>query len=122
MVKALLIIAVMGNHTFRQKLLQFSHETQCRVTSEQPTQDPKPCISFLQEGEAPPWLVSKPQSPKFLAATRDWKIAADIKEVLHFLHHTMHTQERADIFIWYDLVKRVIIVERPAHWEDNMED
>ena len=37
-------------------------ETQCRVANEQPTQDPKPCISFLQEGEAPPRQVSKPQS------------------------------------------------------------
>ena len=35
-------------------------ETQCRVANEQPTQDPKPCISFLQEGEAPPRQVSKP--------------------------------------------------------------
>ena len=29
------------------------NETQCRVANEQPTQDPNPCISFLQEGEDP---------------------------------------------------------------------
>ena len=66
-------------------------ETQCRVANEQPTQDPKPCISFLQEGEAPPRQVSKPQGQKFLTDARDWKMAADLKEALHFPHHIVHT-------------------------------
>ena len=92
-------------------------ETQCRVANEQPTQDPKPCISFLQEGEAPPRQVSKPQGQKFLAAARDWKMAADLKEALHFPHHIVHTQERPDIVIWSDTV-----VELTVPWEENMEE
>ena len=97
-------------------------ETQCRVANEQPTQDPKPCISFLQEGEAPPRQVSKPQGQKFLAAARDWNMDADLKEALHFPHHIVHTQERPDIVIWSDTVKRVIIVELTVPWEENMEE
>ena len=97
-------------------------ETQRRVANEQPTQDPKPCISFLQEGEAPPRQVSKPQGQKFLAAARDWKMAADLKEALHFPLHIVHTQERPDIVIWSDTVKRVIIVELTVPWEENMEE
>ena len=80
-------------------------ETQCRVANEQPTQDPKPCISFLQQGEAPPRQVSKPQGQKFLAAARDWTMAADLKEALNFPHHIVHTQEWPDIVIWSDTVK-----------------
>ena len=34
--------------------------------------------------------VSKPQGQKFLAAARDWKMAADLIEALHFPHHTTH--------------------------------
>ena len=99
-------------------------ETQCRVANEQPTQDPKPCISFLQEGEAPPRHVSKPQGLKFLAAAtaKDWKMAADLKEALHFPHHIVHTQERPDIVIWSDTVKGVLIVELTVPWEENMEE
>ena len=97
-------------------------ETQCRVANEQPTQDPKPCISFLQEGEAPPRQVSKPQGQKFLAAAKDWHMAADLKEARHFPHHIVHTQERPDIVIWSDTVKRVIIVELTVPWEENMEE
>ena len=97
-------------------------EIKCRVANKQPTQDPKPCISFLQEGEAPPRQVSKPQGEKFLAAARDWKMAADLKEALHFPHHIVHTQERPDIVIWSDTVKRVIIVELTVPWEENMEE
>ena len=74
-------------------------ETQCMVANEQPTQDPKPCISFLQEGEAPPRQFSKPQGQKFLTAAGDWTMAADLKEALHFPHHIVHTQERPDIVI-----------------------
>ena len=97
-------------------------ETQCRVANEQLTQGPKPCISFLQEGEAPPRQVSKPQGQKFLAAARDWKMAADLKEALHFPHHIVHTQERPDIVVWSDTVKRVIIVELTVPLEENMEE
>ena len=93
-------------------------ETQCRVANEQPTQDPKPCISFLQEGEASPRQVSKPQGQKFLAAAGDWKMAADLKEVLHFPHHIVHTQERPNIVIWSDTV----IVELTVPWEENMKE
>ena len=96
-------------------------ETQCMVANQQPTQDRKPCISFLQEGEAPPRQVSKPQGQKFLAASRDWKMTADLKEALHFPHHIVHTQERPDIMIWSDTVKHVIIVELTVPWEENME-
>ena len=95
-------------------------ETQCRVANEQPTQDPNPCISFLQEGEAPPQQVSKTQGQKFLA--RDWKIAADLKETLHFPHHIVHTQDHPDVVICSDTVKHVIIVELTAPSEENMEE
>ena len=97
-------------------------KTQCRVVNEQPTQDPNPCISFLQEGEAPTRQVSKPQGQKFLAVARDWKMAADLKEALHFPHHIVHTQERPGIVIWSDTVKRVINVELTVPWEENMEE
>ena len=97
-------------------------ETQCRVANEQPTQDPKPCISFLQEGEAPPRQVSKPQGQKFLAAARDWKMAVDLKEALNFPHHIVHTQEWPDIVIWSDTVKRIIVVELTVPWEENMDE
>ena len=95
-------------------------ETQCRVANEQPTQDPNPCIIFLQEGEALTRQVSKPQGQKFLAPARDWKMAADLKEALHFPHHIVHTQEQPDIVIWSDTVKCVIIVELTAPWEENI--
>ena len=72
-------------------------ETQCRVANEQPTQDPKPCISFLQEGEAPPRQVSKPQGQKFLAAAKDWHMAADLKEARHL--------PRNDQTLWYGLTQ-----------------
>ena len=97
-------------------------ENQCRVANEQTTQDPNPCISFLQEGEAPPRQVSQPQGQQFTAATRDWKMAADLKEALHFPYHIVYTQERPDSVIWFDTVKLVIIVELPVPWEENMEE
>ena len=34
----------------------------------------------------------------------------------------VHTQERPDIVIWSDTVKRVIIVELNVPWEENMEE
>ena len=49
-------------------------------------------------------------------------MAADLKEALHFPHHIVHTQERPDIVIWSDTVKRVIIVELTVPWEENMEE
>ena len=97
-------------------------ETQCRVANEQPIHDPKPCISFLQEGWAPPRQVSKPQGQRFLAAARDWKMAADLKEALKFPQHIVHTQERPDIVIWSGTVKRVIILELTVPWEENIEE
>ena len=48
-------------------------------------------------------------------------MAADLKEALHFPHHIVHTQERPDIVIWSNTVKRVIIVELTVPWE-NMEE
>ena len=47
------------------------------------------------------------------------KMAADLKEALHFPHHILHTQERPDIVIWSDTVKRIIIVELTVPWEEN---
>ena len=91
-----------------------------RVANEQPNQYPNPCISFLQEGEAPPRQVSKPQGQKYLAAASDWKVAADLKEALHFPHHIVHTQERPDIVIWPDTVKHVIIVELTVSQEGRL--
>ena len=70
----------------------------------------------------PPRRGPKPQGQKFLAAARDWKMAADLKEALHFPHHIAHTQEWPDIVIWSDTVKRVIIVELTVPWEENMEE
>ena len=93
-------------------------ETQCRVANKQPT----PCISFLQEGDAPPRRVSKPQGQKFHAPAKDWKMAADQIEALHFPHHIVHTQERPDIVIWSDTVKHVAIIELTVPWEGNMEE
>ena len=66
--------------------------------------------------------IPKPQGQKFLAAARDWKIAADLKEALHFPHHIVHTQERLDIVIWSDTVKHVIIVELTVPWKENIEE
>ena len=97
-------------------------ETQCRVAIEQPYQDPNTCISFLQEGEPSPWQVSKPQRQQVPAATKDWKMAADLKEAVDFSHHIVHTQERPDIMIWSNTVKHVIIVELTVPWERNMEE
>ena len=105
-----------------QAILAELIETQCKVANEQPTQDPKPCIGFLQEGEAPPRQASKPQGQKFLAATRDWKMAADLKEALNFPHHIVYTQERPDTVIWFNTVKLVIILELTVPWEENMEE
>ena len=68
------------------------------------------------------YTISKPQGQMFLAAARDWKMAAHLKEALHFPHHIAHTQERPDIVIWSDTVKRVIIVELTVSWEENMEE
>ena len=87
-----------GRHNRVLATLAELTETQCRVANEQPTQDPNPCISFLQELEAPPWQVSKPQGQRFLARNR--KMAADLKEDLHIPHHIVHTQDWPNIVIW----------------------
>ena len=66
--------------------------------------------------------VSKPRGQKFLAVAVNWKMAADLKEALHFPHHILHTQERSDIVIWSDSIKRVIIVEVSGPGEENIKN
>ena len=50
-----------------------------------------------------------------------WQVDTDLDRALRFPSHIAVIQQRPDLIIWSDVVKRVIIVELTVPWEGNME-
>ena len=94
---------------------------QCREANACCTKSTDQHVHFLKEGEPPRFASSRPPR-NFLHGATDWKVAADLKEANPLPHHIVRSQQRPDIVLWAESLKRIILVELTVPWVENMEE
>ena len=81
---------------------------------------PTTIITFIKEGEKVR-LSNIKGAACILKPGVGWQVDAGLDRALRFPSHIAVIQQRPDLIIWSDVIKRVIIVELTVRWEGNTE-
>ena len=93
----------------------------CNAVNAKPASMTASGMQFIREGKPPPRAKRQGKHLRLLCGASDWKVRTDLGSALRFPDHITLTNERPDIVIWSDSLKRVLLIELTVPWEGNME-